>query len=238
MSYQTIRGCIRYTSLKPERLHQERGREYFSMTVQRDGCRVLHAHSEIDDAPMVCRDVVLSLDPEWYPLDCHNRITVGHEFEGSAWFRFTEHYAECESYNRRDGRITQRMKLPQRIRWLGAHPTIGDALGCAIYPLENGPGKQFYPDMALTSPDHRGATGPSLFRLGFGIEFVGREEITVPAGTFPCLHFRYTDTGGQLPEEHPQYDVWCTDDGHYILLAAEGAGYMQTRYELVELQVN
>ena len=88
----------------------------------------------------------------------------------------------------------------------------------------------------LTSPDHRGATGPMLFALGFGLEFVGRESVTVAAGTFDAFHFRYVDTAGQLPEEHPPYDVWCSADGNYLYLQGGVGGYMQTRYELVELR--
>lgn len=90
--------------------------------------------------------------------------------------------------------------------------------------------------MMLTSPDHRGATGPMLFPLGFGLEFVGKEKVTVAAGTFDALHFRYVDTAGQLPEEHPPCDVWCTADGDYVFLKGGVGGYTQTAYELVELQ--
>mgnify|MGYP000449827315 CR=1 FL=1 len=43
---------------------------------------------------------------------------------------------------------------------------------------------------------------------------------------------------GQLPEEHPLYDVWCTDDGEYLFLKGAVGGYMQTRYELTELTHN
>jgi len=233
MSYKTLRGKILYTSLKPERLHQERGREYFSLTLQQDGSKVLHAHCEIDDAPMVVRDIVLSVDADSYPLDCHCRLTVGHKFEGSGWFRFAKHYAECEVVNQRDGRVSQKLDLEQPIRWLGTHPIVADGLACKIFDLSQGPGKQLFKDMALTSPDHRGATGPLLFKLGYGLQYVGEETITVPAGTFNCHRFRYTDTAGELPEEHPQYDVWCTKD-HFITVAAQALGYMQTRYELVE----
>ena len=41
---------------------------------------------------------------------------------------------------------------------------------------------------------------------------------------------------GSLPEEHPPYDVWCTADDDYLLLRAGAGGYMQTHYELVELE--
>jgi hypothetical protein len=92
--------------------------------------------------------------------------------------------------------------------------------------------------MMLTSPDHRGATGPLLFAAGWGLEFVGRERITVAAGSFDALHFRYVDTAGQLPEEHPPYDVWCSDDGDCVFLKGAVGGYMQTYYELTELVRN
>jgi hypothetical protein len=238
MKHKTIRGAIQYTSMKPERMGKERGREYFSFTDQADKVRVVHAHCEIDDEPNVIRDVVMALDSEWYPLDCSVRITVGDQYEGTGLMHFTPRYAECETINRRDGRITQRIDIDQRVRWLGAHPICGDALCLRIYDLSQGPGKFFYPNLMLTSPDHRGATGPMLFKLGFGLEFVGRENVVVKAGSFSALHFRYVDTAGQLPEEHPPYDVWCTDDGNYIFLKGGVGGYMQTHYELSELSFN
>jgi hypothetical protein len=236
MPHRTLRGTIRYTSAKPERLGQERGREYFSFTDQADGVRVVHAHCEIDDAPNVLRDVVLALDAQGHPVDASVRLTVGDRYEGTGFFRFTETLAECESFNRKAGRNSQRMELSTPVRALGAHPICGDALVLRMYDLNKGPGREFFNNLMLTSPDHRGATGPALFALGFGLEFVGRERITVAAGSFDALHFRYVDTAGELPEEHPPYDVWCTADGHYLYLKGGVGGYMQTRYELVELR--
>ena len=240
MPHRTIKGSITYTSAKPERLGQVRGREHFSFTDQADGVRVVHAHCEIDDAPNVLRDVVLALDATGYPIDCSVRLTVGDRYEGTGLMSFSQHgeshSAECHTVNRQGGHITQRMALAQRVRWLGAHPICCDALALRCYDIGQGPGRQFFPHMMLTSPDHRGATGPMLFRLGFGIEFVGREAVSVAAGQFDALHFRYTDTAGELPQEHPAYDVWCTADADFVFLKGEVGGYMQTRYELTELQ--
>lgn len=236
MPHHTLRGSIRYTSAKPERLGQERGREHFMITRQADDVRVVHAHCEIDDAPNVVRDVVLALHADGRPIDCSVRLTVGDRYEGTGLMRFEGTHAECEAFNRSAGRTSQRLQLAEPLKGLGAHPICGDALILRVYDLAKGPGREFYPHMMLTSPDHRGATGPMLFALGFGLEFVGRERVTVAAGTFDALHFRYVDTAGQLPQEHPPYDVWCTDDGHYIYLKGAVGGYMQTRYELVELQ--
>lgn len=238
MAYRTIRGSIRYTSTKPERMNQERGREYFSLTQQADGTDVLHAHCEIDDAPMVVRDVVLAMDHNTSaPQDCHVRLSVGDRFEGSGWFRFHRDYVECETLNHRDGRISQRIDVGEPIGWMQCHPIVGDALLMKLYDLRLGPGKTFFSNIMLSSPDHRGASGPMLFPLGFGIQYVGSENIKVEAGRFDAHHFQVVDTAGQLPEEHPPYNVWCTADDDYILLKASVDGYMQTHYELVELDI-
>jgi hypothetical protein len=238
MAYRTIRGKILYTSKQPERMDQERGREYFTITQQPDGTDVMHAHCEIDDEPMVVRDVVAAMDHNTSaPIDCHVRLTVDHAFEGSGWFRFTDRYVECETFNRKDGRIAQRIDIDNPVQWMQCHPIVGDALLMKAYDLSTGPGKRFLDNVMLSSPDHRGATGPMLFKLGFGIQYVGQERITVQAGEFDAYHFQVVDTAGQLPEEHPPYNVWCTADDDYILLRAAVEGYMQTHYELVELDI-
>ena len=233
--HRTIRGTIRYTSKQPERMDAERGREFFSLTRQSDDMLIMHAHCEIDDEPNVVRDVVLAMDAQSAPYDCHVRLTVGDKFEGSGWMYFTEDKACCETWSATDGRIQQELLTEGRIKWLQAHPIVGDGLLMKLYDLEQGPGKTFFPDLMLTAPDHRGATGPERFPIGFGLQYVGEEEVTVAAGTFAARHFQVVDTAGNLPEEHPPYDVWVTADEDYLLLKAAVAGYMQTHYELVEL---
>lgn len=234
--HRTIRGTVRYTSKKPERLDQERGREYFTLTQQADGIDVLLAHCEIDDEPNVIRDVSIAMrHVDSSPLDCSVRLTVGNQFEGTGWMRFADGYAECETYNQRDGRIRQKIDTAAPVKWLQSHPIVGDALLMKLYDLDKGPGTTVFNDLFLTSPDHRGATGPMFFITGFSLVYVGEETVTVAAGTFEARHFQVTGTAGNLPEEHPAYDVWCTADDDYILLKAGAAGYMQTHYELTEL---
>ena len=88
----------------------------------------------------------------------------------------------------------------------------------------------------LTSPDHRGATGPFFFVTSFDLVYVGEETIEVAAGQFQA-RLSVTGTAGNLPEEHPPYDVWCTADDDYLLLRASAEGYMQTHYELTALTI-
>ena len=229
-------GRIAYLSKKPDRMDQERGRERFTITVHSDGHRTCMAQSEIDDRPSVMRNTALTLDEAWHPLECFVRISVGDRFMGSGWFRFSEDEAECETYTAIEGRVSQKMSLIERPRAFVDHAIICDAWVLKMFDLSKGPGVQTFPQLLLSSPDHRGATGPLLFRISPSIEFVGEEKITVGAGEFGALHFRFGSTAG-LPNEHPPYDVWCTADGHYIFLRGAVYGYMMTYYELVDLEI-
>ena len=236
MSQKVIQGTIRYTSNKPERKGAERGREFFTITQQTDGIDVLLAHCEIDDAPRVSRDVCVAMHhQDSSPVDASVRISVGGKFEGSGWMRFGEHESECESLNARDGRITQKIQTSFRPRWFQAHPIVGDGLLMRLYPLAQGPGIHHVDNIFLSSPDHRGATGPLFFVTEFDLVYVGDEVISIAAGTFNARHFQVTGTAGNLPEEHPPYDIWCSADDDYLFLKGGVAGYMQTHYELERL---
>jgi hypothetical protein len=245
MPHRTIRGILQYTSDKPERKGQERGREHFTMTIHGDGRRTLRALSEIDDPPPVLRDVTLSLGSDWKPIDCFVRLTVGDRFMGSSWFRFTKDLVECEGYTAQEGRISQRVPLDAPLGMFGTHPIAADAWLTNVANLDKGPHWQLYENLWLCSLDHRGATGPMLMRhpLGLRLAFVGRERIEVKAGSFDALHFRFgensdvepTDTRNE-PGKHPPYELWCTADGDYVFLKAFVTGYMMTAYELVSLE--
>lgn len=231
---RSITGNIQYTSNQSHRQGAERGRESFRLDVHRDGSRVLDAHSEIDDAPAVVRDINLRVDADKLPQECFVRIAVGGQFRGSGWFNFNANEAQCESATTVEGRISQRFPLQAPLRAFGNHAIINDACAMSLYDLTQGPGKQHF-FMLLSSPDHRGATGPMLYPVQLAIEYVGEEEIDVIAGRFKARHFRILDVG--MPEEHPDYDLWVTADEHYILLRASVTGYMQTAYELTSYHV-
>lgn len=226
---RSISGTIQYTSNQSHRQGAERGRENFQLDVHRDGSRVLAAHCEIDDAPPVVRDVNLRVDADNLPRECFVRIAVGGQFRGSGWFSFSSTEAQCESNTTVEGRVSQRFPLQSPLLAFGNHAIINDAYAMSLYDLSQGPGKQSF-FMLLSSPDHRGATGPMIFPVQLAIEYVGEEEIEVIAGRFKARHFRILDVG--MPEEHPDYDLWVTADEHYIVLRATVTGYMQTAYEL------
>jgi hypothetical protein len=232
---ESLVGELLYTSDAPERLGQERGRESFRIDLHPDGSRVISAHSEIDDAPPVARDVSLHIDPDGQPADCFTRIFVAGEFRGSAWFRFDGATAECEASTAIEGRVSQQMSLGGPAPSFGNHAIISDGFQLGLYDRSRGPGTQVIQNLPISSPDHRGATGPMLFVVDLAVQYHGEERIDVKAGQFDALKFSITDVPG-LPLEHPPYHLWCTNDGHFIVLRAEVGGYMQTRYELTRLE--
>lgn len=243
--HKTIHGRILYTSRKADRQGVERGREYFTITRHGDGRRTLRAHAEIDDPPNVLRDVVLTQDRHGLTRDAFVRLSVGDQTFGSSWYRFEEKFAECEGWNHDRGRISERVEYDRQPLVFGTHPIQGDAWHLRAVDRSKGPCIQVFDRFLMSSLDHRGATGPSLVwhDAGMKIEYVGEECITVGAGTFDALRFCYGDRNSQSlgsneSGEHPPYEIWTTADDEFLLLKAHVTGYMQTHYELMELQVD
>jgi hypothetical protein len=235
VKHRSITGTILYTSKKPDRLDQPRGIEHFRFTHHTDGKRTLRAHCEIEEPhPSVLRDIVYSLDEHGRPMDCHVRLTVDDRFMGSGWFRFTKDYVECESYGPTIGRLSQRMPLNGPIDGMGTHPVVADGYLLSLFDWAAGEKKKLR--VMLPSPDHRGATPPIIAEVNIDAVFLGRETVTVRAGTFAAKHFQFIDDGSSgMAGQHPPYDVWITDDADAIMLQGGVGGYMQTWYELIAL---
>lgn len=238
MHHRTIDGKIRYTSRKPGMEGKERGRESFRYTVHTDGKRTMRAHCEIEEPdPTVMRDIVYSLDENDRPMDCFVRLTVGDKFMGAGLVIFSGDQIEMQSYGPSIGRVSQKLDDVGRFDGFGTHPIQADAYLTKQLDLSNGPYihqlRCFVP-----SADHRGATAPVLAEVCMQLEYVGDEEATCPAGTFQCRHFRFMDEHGGMATDkgaHPTYDMWVTADDDAIFVKGGVGGYMQTWYELVEL---
>jgi hypothetical protein len=239
MQHRTITGKILYTSNKPGREGEVRGRETFMFTVHTDGKRTMRAHCEIEEpSPTVMRDVTYSLDENDVPMDCFVRLTIGDKFMGSGLFIIKDGYVECESYGPTIGRVSQRVKIVGGFDGFGTHPIQGDAYMTKKVDISKGPCTHQLRAF-LPSIDHRGATPPLIAESNMQLSYVGEETVTVKAGTFDCRHYRFTDEhGGMVSDKgsHPDYDMWVTADEDAIFVKGGVGGYMQTWYELVELE--
>jgi len=238
MQHRTITGNILYTSRKPERMGQVRGRENFTFTVHADGKRILRAQCEIEEpSPTVLRDIIYALDANDMPMDCFVRLTIGDAFMGAGLFIMRDGMIECESYGPSIGRLSQTMKIVGDYDGFGTHPIQGDAYITKKVDVSKGPHTHQLRTF-LPSIDHRGATPPIIAEANMQLAYVGEETVTVPAGTFACRHFRFTDEHGGMASDkgaHPDYDLWVTADEDGIFVQGGVGGYMQTWYELVEL---
>lgn len=237
MPHRRITGAIRYTSKKPDRLDQERGREDFALTHHADGAVTIRAHCEIEEpSPTVMRDILYSIDAAGRPMDCHVRLSLDDEFLGTGWVWFDHDagIAHCESFGPTIGRLSQRMPIPEGLTGFGTHPIVGDGFLTRCIDLSRGPHRRQI-TVLLPSPDHRGATPPMLARVDIHLEYVGEAEKTVAAGTFQCRHFRFVDEAAMGGTQHPPYDMWVTADDDSIFVCGGVGGYMQTWYELLTL---
>ena len=235
MRHKTLMGEIAYTSKKPERMGQARGREWFTFTRHHDDKVTIRARCEIEEPdPTVMRDVCYSLDERGLPMDCTVRLTVGDKFMGSGWFRFGDDFVECESYGPSIGRVSQRVALDAPLDGFGTHPIVGD--GYLLHKPGWKKGEKRKLNLYLPSPDHRGATPPFLSPVQIDAVYLGDEAITVPVGTFQARHFQYVDDGTSgMSSQHPPYDVWIRAEDGLFLQGGVG-GYMQTWYELAALR--
>lgn len=236
MNHRVIEGRLAYTSRKPERMGQARGFETFMFTRHSDGKVTMRAHCEIEEPePTVMRDIIYALDEHNQPMDLHVRLTVGDKFMGSGWMRFDGETIECESFGPSIGRLSQQVKAELPIDGFGTHPIVSDGYMLSTKSWEVGQKHKF--NCYLPSPDHRGATPPMIAHVKIDAVYLGKEEVTVTAGTFQTRHFQFVDDGSAgMSGEHPRYDLWITDDEDAIFVQGGVGGYMMTWYELVELK--
>lgn len=174
-----------------------KGREWFEVTVQSDGQRVLRALTEIDDAGIL-RDVVFTVDSRWRPLDCFVRLSKSGSFVGSSWFRFHDRGADCEAYLADLGRVSQRWEAPAWPTIFATHAVITDVWQIGLFDHAAGTSTQTIRNRISPSALPNGGSGP-LIGYGYSgegrpgeidLEFVGNETIEVPAGRFDTQHFR------------------------------------------------
>lgn len=238
MKHRSVRGTIRYTSVKPGMAGMERGREYFSFTHHRDGSTILRAQCEIEEpAPTVLRDVIYHIGPDMTPLHLHVQLMLDDEFLGSGWMRHdvAAKMIECESAAPTTGRRSESRTVGD-FDGFGTHPVVADAYATRLM-ADAAAGSRRQLRMVLPSADHRGATPPAIAEVLIDLEYVGVSRREVAAGAFDCRHFRFIDDSseGMGGRTHPAYDIWVTDDDDAILVYGAIDGYMMNRYELVEL---
>ena len=222
MRHQTVRGRLAYLDAEG----QERGREWFHVTRAVDGSRTMRSVAEIDDSHIL-RDVTLTVGADWRPRDSYVRVCVADELVGSGWFRFGEEEATAEVDSVALGRVSQRMNTAGRAPMFGAHQVAGDGWQAGLLAADD-PGPRRVEGILLSSPLPNGASGPMLATTAMVAERIGAERITVSAGTFDTVRYRFSPDG--LESE----DVWVLPEDNILVRSVWG--HYGTTYELTDLE--
>lgn len=188
------RGVIRYG-------HEQDGRsgqEIFHATVHDDGSRTLRCLCEMDQVPLV-RDVTYTVNAQFEAMDCFVRVVDRGAFVGSGWFRFTDEFAEGEVFSAKEGRLSQHIQTPGRVKLFGSHPICIDIWKCAHTPPENPGVVQPLTNCFSSSLAPNGASGPLMTGKSYDMTFIGAEQVQTEAGQFDCLTYSWdTYTGRTL----------------------------------------
>lgn len=223
MQHRTIRGRLAYVG--PD--GTERGREWFHVTCEQNGSRTMRSTCEIDDS-QILRDVILTVGSDWRPRESYVRVCAQGALLGSAWFRFDEGSATAQISSESMGRVSQRVTTLGRTPMFGAHQVAGDGWQAGLLsPAANGPSR--IEGILLCSALPNGASSPMITRTAMTAERLGTERITVPAGEFDTVHYRFSPDG--LPPE----DVWVLPDD--LILVRSVWSHYSTSYVLSELEV-
>jgi hypothetical protein len=222
-----MQGYIAYLESTNTSAPKEFGREFFSMSIQRDGLRTMRAVCEFD-AEGITRDVTYTVGPDYRPIECYVRVALESRPVGSGWFRFTDTTAEGEAFTSTEGRFTQLIHVPERVKAFGSHPICSDILRLAHLKAEQPGQRQTLTNCMNSSPLAHGESGPILGLRTYDYTYGGAEKINVGAGTFDCQRFDWAVRPGKT------LCMWTTPDYLPIrMVFPEG----HKTYDLMELKV-
>jgi hypothetical protein len=221
MVQSTLSGRIAYLSGDG----RETGRERFDLITQ-DGGITLRAFCEMDEVAL-SRDVTLSMDRKWQPLDGFCRLTRRGRREAAMWFDVGQHEIRLTNWVADGPSEIGKLPLDTPLVYLGLHPLQGDAL------IVNARGVDRIGDFvaidAMTnsiSPDGDNAVG--LRRVTIDVAYVGKEVVTVAAGQFLARRYAL-----RWDPKWPAANLWVRE--HDCVFVQMEWSFADARYELVEL---
>jgi hypothetical protein len=204
---------------------QEMGREHFAVTIQPDGTRTLRAQCEMDDDRLL-RDLVLTVDADWRPVDAFIRLTVEETTVGATWFRFGDGVAEAQGWTATRGRFEQEIETERWPAFLGTHALHCDAWVAGRLRAHRGPEPFRFCDFTCSTLAN-GGSGPELIEVPDGyatVRDLGRERV----GGYDTHHVRIEVPGVD------DFDVWAGgEDCLPVRLSSDGLGQI---YELEALE--
>jgi hypothetical protein len=195
------------------------GSEEWRLTVHPDGSRTLTTTNRVDRSATQ-RTVVLRVAENFRPLDLYSSFW----YEG-AWIGTSLITIDGNTLNAvastPSGRVTQQATIPEKFAFI-PHPLQSNAWQMWAYDkTAAGPQTSTVYDLMTRLKGPGNLLGPMYESV---TTFVGRDEITVPAGTFEVDHFRNgpgIDIYLTGPDSILVKFVWPDADQEYVLTSLE-----------------
>jgi len=199
---------------------QERGREDWWLTRNRDGTTTMRSLLMTDDSKIV-RDATLTRTKEGRPTDGFIRLMVERQFIGSGYFRVEADTLHVATDGPETGHCQQTLKIPADLFTVATHAGMLDGWMIFNYDRAKG-GPQLRTVYSTSMPGSAVGDSPGSFALlgrmeACRVSLLGEEEIVVPAGTFKATHFTVDSGTGKSPASH----LWVAGEDR-ILLRREG----------------
>ncbi|MEP4892323.1 MAG: hypothetical protein ABJV04_20090 [Aliiglaciecola sp.] len=201
------------------------GQEHFSLASHLNGY-TFRAFCEMDDIALI-RDVTMSLNQNWSPIDGFCRVIKAGQIAGTNWFSFHSNKVIVESDLGAQGRVSQQFSNHPAYTYLGLHPLQGDAL-ITTQVDSTKPGEYIAVHGLTNSISENGDQGLTAAEVQIEVAYLGNETITVTAGQFEARKYALR----WQPDWPPAY-VWVKE-GDYIFLKMTW-DKIDNWYELVEL---
>ncbi len=198
------------------------GSEEWHITVHPDGSRTLETRNRLDLAGYQ-RHVMYRVAENFRPLDVTAVYWVKGEWRGTGLFAVTGNDLEA-FVQTPDGLIRQSRKVPDRFSFI-PHPLQSNAWHTWYYDRAKG-GEQ---TITVYDMDPGAQAVSSMLGKVYTqtIEYLGTEEMTVPAGTFTVDRFNIDDavdiylTG---PDRVLVRFLWTPADADYVLVDYRDSG--------------
>lgn len=201
------------------------GEERFELCHHAGG-HTLRATCELDDIGLL-REVSMTMDAHWHPLDAFSRIIRGGRLTATNWFSVDRGTVRVESRVAGAGRVSQHFDQTPPITYIGLHPLQGDALITTQVPRAHRGG--YHSVRALTnSVAESGDQGLYAVPVSIDVACLGEEALEVAAGTFTAEKFAL-----RWSPDWPPAHLWVRRGSALFLKLTWSQ--ISNWYELVEL---
>jgi hypothetical protein len=224
MGYTVMTGNLVIGPVGDRSLYQEY--ETFTITHNPDGTRTARTLTRSPKGDLL-RDVHQTVAADWRPIEAYGRLFLKGQSLGTVLRRVVGD--RMHSYAWAPGTTMDVAEFPAPPNLIvGFHPVTVDAWKANFYDLEKGGTQDVYTH--TVSSTWNGST------LGHGeahtttMDFIGREEVTTPAGTFECERFMW-----HTSRIDSDLEIWRT--GPHNLLVQLIAHDRDTLYQLGRLDV-